>query len=284
MSLHYSLESKLTLSDGVMMPVFGLGLSRSKEKAAEDAIICALKTGYILFDTAKRYKNEEEIGNAFKKVEAEFERSNYFVVTKLWNDDHGFDQAKAALKESLRKLKFDYVDLYLIHSPVGRKIIETWRAFVELKKEGLTRSIGVSNFNTYHFEEIKNANLPLPTVNQIELHPWLQQREVVKYCRDNNIAVMGYSPLAKGVKLETGKAPEVDEICSKVNRTTAQVLIRWSVQSGFITIPKSSSEDRIKENANIFDFELSPDDTAKLDALDEGLRVSWNSINTPWEG
>ena len=266
------------------MPVFGLGLFKSNEKAAESAVICAHHTGYILFDTAKLYGNEEGVGNALKKVETEFKRSSYFVVTKLWSDDHGFDHAKAALKESLRKLKLDYVDLYLIHSPIGGKIMETWRALVELKKEGLTRSIGVSNFNTYHLEEIRKANLPLPTVNQIELHPWLQQREVVKYCRDNNIAVMGYSPLARGVKMETGEAPEVEEICSRVNKTKAQVLIRWSIQSGFITIPKSSNENRIKENADVFDFELSSDDMAKLDALDEGLRVSWNSISTPWEG
>ena len=270
-------------ADRPRIPVFGLGCFQVK---GSDVIQTAIEQGYRLFDTATRYGNEEEVGQALRK--SGLQRNEYFVTTKLWNSDHGYEKTKVAFHNSLNKLGLKYIDLYLIHQPKGGKIVETWRAMNELKKSGLVRSIGVSNFNTYHLEELNKLHdregLALPSVNQIELHPWLQQREVVESCRRYGIKLMGYCPLARGVRFREGQSPDLEMIASEHNKTKAQILIRWSLQKGYITIPKSSHPERIIENSTVFDFELSLKDMKVLDSLEEGLRVSSDSIYAPWEG
>jgi diketogulonate reductase-like aldo/keto reductase len=200
----------------------------------------------------------------------------------LWNDEHGKEAAVQALKNSLNRLGMDYVDLYLMHSPAGGKVLETWDAMIQLKEQGLTRSIGVANFNASHLKHLKEARPGhVPVVNQIEIHPFLAWGECVSYCEEEGIAVMAYSPLTKGRKL---RDPSLCKIAGKYGKTAAQVMIRWSLQRGFICIPKSSSGERIAENANIFDFDISDQDMKILNGLDEHLITDWPGImNTPWE-
>lgn len=263
------------------MPLLGIGLYNVIETVAE-TMKSAVEKGYRLFDTAAYYKNESEIGQALRL--SALDRKDYFVVTKLWITDHGYEKTKAAFDVSLKKLGLDYIDLYLIHSPSGGKIIETWKAMTEIKSTGLAKSIGVSNFNTHHLERLKQGcdefNLPLPSINQIELHPWLQQREVVDYCKPLGIELMGFCPLARCVKF--GKEPVVHNIADKHSKTQAQILIRWALQEKFVTIPKSSNPERITENFNVLDFSLSDEDMQRLNALEEGLRVSSTAIERPW--
>ena len=271
----------ITLNDGVKMPRFGIGFFKVAENT-DKVVQAAISNDYRLFDAAKLYGNEAEIGLALKN--SGLKREEYFVVTKLWITDHGYEEAKAAFKESLTNLGLTYVDLYLIHSPSGGKIFDTWKAFSEMKKSGLIRSIGVSNFNIHHLDKLKGfceqEGLPLPSVNQIELNPWLQQRKVVDYCKSLGIEIMGYSPLAKSAKFN--KCPVLEEMSARVKKTQAQILLCWAMQKGFITIPKSSSPERVKENADIFDIELNDGDMTSLDSLEEGLRVSWDVIERPW--
>ena len=274
-------STTITLNDGVQMPLLGIGLYNVTENQAE-TIEAAIANGYRLFDTAKYYNNEREIGQALKS--SKIDRKDYFVVTKLWISDHGYEKTREAFKVSLDKLGLGYIDLYLIHSPSGGKIIDTWKAMTELKNEGLVKSIGVSNFNIHHLEKLRNAcdenGYPLPSINQIELHPFLQQEAVVNYCKNLGIELMGFCPLARCVKF--GKDVTLAEMSKKMGKTEAQVLIRWAIQRQFVTIPKSSNPARIKENSDVFDFELSEGDMKILNNLEEGMRVSTNAIERPW--
>ena len=276
-----TISNVLMLNDGTQIPQFGLGLYNVTEDISS-VVKTAIQNGYRMFDTAKHYKNELEIGLALK--ESELKREDYFVVTKLWRSDHGYEETKIAFTESLRKLGLDYIDLYLIHSPNGGKIIDTWRAMVELKRDGFIRSIGVSNFNVHHLDKLSKAcdkyGLPLPSINQIELHPWLQQRNVVNYCKELGIELMGFCPLVRKEKFNKSKT--LREISSRLKKTQAQVLLRWAIQNRYVTIPKSANPCRIKENADIFDFQLNDDDMRKLNELEEGFRISTRSIETPW--
>ena len=271
----------ITLNDGVKMPQFGLGLFNVTENTGE-VIEAAISSGYRMFDTAKYYANESDVGLALKN--SGLKRDEYFVVTKLWISDHGYVKTKAAFKESLLKLGLTYVDLYLIHSPSGGKIYDTWRAMTEMKRDGLIRSIGVSNFNIHHLEKLKMAceeqGFPLPSVNQIELHPWLQQKKVVDYCKAMGVELMGFCPLARCVKF--GKCLVLEEISFRLKKTQAQVILRWAMQKGFFTIPKSSNPERIKENGDVFDFVLGDGDMKSIDDLEEGMRVSTDAMERPW--
>ncbi len=272
---------RIMLNDGVAMPLFGIGLYNITENVST-AIKAAIENGYRMFDTAAYYKNEAEVGQALRA--SGLDRNDYFVVTKLWISEHGYDQTKAAFKTSLDKLGLDYIDLYLIHSPSGGKIIETWRAMNDLKSAGLSKSIGVSNFNIHHLERLQKAcleqGLCLPSINQIELHPWLQQTKAVDCCKSMGVDLMGFCPLARCVKF--GKDPVLLDIAKKWGKTQAQVLIRWALQNNFVTIPKSSNVDRIKENSDVFDFSLSNDEMEMLNGLEEDLRVSSTAMLRPW--
>lgn len=254
--------------------MFGLGVWCATPGApTEQAVLAALTAGYRMVDTAALYRNEASVGAALRK--SGLRRDEVFVVTKLWNDCHGRRKALRACRESLQRLGLDYVDLYLIHSPIGGRQLETWDAMLELRDSGLALSVGVSNFGVQHLEGIRQAGREAPAVNQVELHPFLQQRDVVSYCRQHDIAVMGYSPLARSEKL---RDRTVAGVAQRAGCTPAQAMIRWALQHDIITIPKSVNENRVVENAQVFDWVLSPEDMAQLDALDCDFRTCWNPL------
>lgn len=261
-----SIKDRITLNNGKKMPYIGLGVYKAREGGElETAIQYALQIGYRLIDTAAIYYNEGGVGKAVQ--DSNVERSDIFITTKLWNDRHGYDEAIKAFEESLNRLQMDYVDLYLIHWPVGGKIVETWKAFEKLYKEGRAQSIGVSNFLEHHLDEIiYEANI-IPSVNQIEFHPYLQQKSLVNYCREKGIVVEAWSPIARGRVLDD---PVVVGLAKKYNKTPAQIVLRWAYQLGVVTIPKSVHRERIKENASIFDFEIALVDMEKIENLDKG--------------
>lgn len=268
------------LANGVEMPVLGLGVYKSESGAeTENAVKWALEAGYRLFDTASRYGNEESVGKAL--TEYGLMREEYFVTTKLWNADQGFENTLKAIDVSLQKLGMSYVDLYLIHWPSAsedeyesvNKREETWRAMEEILASGKARAIGVSNYTLNHLEEMKGYATTMPTVNQIEFHPFLYQAPLLEYCLKNNIALEAYSPLAKNLKMDNTL---LDRLALKYNKTKAQIMLRWGLQHGAVVIPKSVHKNRIEENAKIFDFELSVDDINALNNLNEGLHLGWD--------
>ncbi|CAF0919622.1 unnamed protein product [Didymodactylos carnosus] len=253
-SVAKNLISKVKLNDGVEMPLFGLGVYLIKDNC-EHLIHAALDKGYRLLDTAELYHNEAGVGDGLKK--SGLAREDVFIVSKWFPSNEGAEGAKKALSTCLKNLKSDYVDLYLLHAPQGGKCAEAYRALLDCKKNKQIRSLGVSNFGVHHLEAMEKLGLEAPSVNQIELHPWQQKTDIVDYCRKKGIAVMGYSPLAKGNKV---KDETVRKIAQKLNKTPGQVLIRWSVQHGFITIPKTSNESRLEENADVFNWTIPDED------------------------
>ncbi|XP_029194800.2 LOW QUALITY PROTEIN: 9,11-endoperoxide prostaglandin H2 reductase-like [Acropora millepora] len=275
-----NISSTLTLNDGVKIPIFGLGVYQaSAGEETRRSVTWALEKGYRQIDTAARYMNEESVGQAIRN--SKIQRENVFVVTKLYDDDHGFDETLKAFNDSLGKLGLEYVDLYLMHSPVPDKVLPSWNAMVKLQQQGLIRSIGVSNFGIHHLEELKKHSNVIPSINQIEVHPFLQESDVVNYCRKEGIVVQAYSPLTRGKKLGH---PSLTSIGNNHGKTTAQILLRWCVQSGYVCIPKSSRLSRIEENASIFDFHLSEEEMAILNGLEEGFRTCRPKIQAPWNG
>lgn len=270
------LESIITLSDGVAMPMFGLGMSKSTQPKV--AVASALRNGYKLIDTAVRYGNEKEVGDGVR--ESAVSRNDVFIVSKLWNVQHGYANCRQAVSESMERLGVDYVDLYLIHSPIGGRIVESYDCLLDLKAKGLIRSVGVSNFDVPHLEGLKASGRPLPSVNQIELHPWYRREEIVTWCLNHGVTVMGYSPLVKSDKMDD---PLLLQIAEKYSKTPAQVLIRWSVQHGYITIPKSSNPDRIRENCQVFDWHLREEDIKALSRYPTYI-CAWDPTVVPWEG
>lgn len=274
-----SLNSSVTLNDGVIMPLFGLGVYLvTPGPEAESTIIEAFNQGYRLIDTAQIYGNEADVGRAFKK--SGLLRSEVFIVSKVFTDAHGYEPAKASVLSSLKKLDMDYVDLFLIHSPEGGKNIETYKALVELKEKGLIRSVGVSNFEVQHLEPLLKSGLATPSVNQFELHVFQRRDRLVAYCKEKGIAIMGYSPLAIGYHFDDSDLVALSE---KYRRTPAQIMLRWSVQSGYVTIPKTVNPLRLVENKNIFDFNLSPSDILYLNSKTQ-FTYGWNTAHYVWEG
>lgn len=233
----------------------------------------ALRNGYRHIDTASIYRNEETVGNAIKS--SLIPREQIFVTTKLWNSDHGYDQAIKALHKSLERLKMDYVDLFLIHWPVQGKRKETWKALETLYKDGKCRAIGVSNYMSPHLVELLDHAEIIPAVNQIELHPYLytSRMETINLCRTSGILPVAYSPLVKGLKLND---PLLIKTALKYEKSTAQLLIRWALQQGFSAIPKSAVAARVIENMKVFDFEISENDMEVLNNLDENLTTGWD--------
>jgi diketogulonate reductase-like aldo/keto reductase len=275
-----SISSRISLLDGLSIPAFGLGFFLSDNHGeAEEAGIHAVKIGYRLLDTATLYDNEEDVGKVIRKCG--LPRDELYVTTKLWYTDHGKERARSAFHESLKKLGLKYVDLYLIHSPSGGKILETWDAIVELQKEGFIKSIGVSNFNIHHLEKLIEARPhAIPVVNQVEISPFLTREALVEYCRSKNIVVEAYSPLTKGKFLND---PTLVAMAQRYGKSSAQLLIRWSLQRGYVCIPKSSKKERITQNADIFDFTISPDDMATMNGWNRNSITSWNVIESPWK-
>ena len=205
-------------------------------------------------------------------------RGELFVTTKLWNADQGYDQTLRAFESSVNTLGLEYVDLYLVHWPVPERRRDSWRAMETLLAAGRCRAIGVSNFTERHLDELFAQSHIVPAVNQIEIHPYLQRRELVAHCHEHAIAVEAYSPLTKGIKLAD---PPLVAIARELGRTPAQVLVRWSLEKGYVVLPKSAKRERIRENANVFDFELGADRKGRLDALEANLFTAWNPSDVP---
>jgi diketogulonate reductase-like aldo/keto reductase len=265
------------LHNGVSMPLLGLGVyqtapGRETKESAEHA----LRAGYRHIDTARFYRNERDVAMAIRS--SQIPREQIFVTTKLQNPDHGYDQALRALDLSLAEMRLDYVDLYLIHWPVEQLRKDSWRALEKAYADKKCRAIGVSNYTIRHLEEMKNYASIVPTVNQVELSPFLAQKELAKYCAEHKIQIEAYSPLTQGRKLGH-KA--VVRIAEKLARTPAQILIRWAIQHRYVAIPKSVRQARIEENAQVFDFEIPADDMEILDGLDEGFRTCWDPTYAP---
>lgn len=260
----------LTLRDGIRMPQLGLGVWQVPNAQAAQVVGEALRVGYRAVDTAAVYGNEEGVGQAIR--ESGLPREEVFVTTKVWNTDQGYDATLRAMETSLTRLGLDYVDLYLIHWPVPAqdRFLETWRALERLRADGKARSIGVSNFKIPHLERLLDASEVVPSVNQIELHPYLQQRELREFHAKHGIATESWSPLAKGQILGD---PVVGAIAAKHGKSPAQVVIRWHLDSGLIVIPKSATPSRLPENLAAMDFALDAEDMARLAALDQGRRV-----------
>ncbi len=268
------IDSRIPMNHGGSIPIFGLGTWNLHGKEASGAVRAALDAGYRLIDTASMYGNEKEVGVAVR--ESRVPREDIFVTTKVWNDEQGYGATIGACTASLRRLGMSYVDLYLIHWPVPGKRLETWRAMKRLLDGGRARAIGVSNFMVRHLDELEGSTVP--AVNQIELHPWLQPRDAIALCRERGIAVEAYSPLARGRRL---KDRTVAGIAAHHGKSPAQVLIRWGLQRGFVEIPKSASPERIRENADVFDFSLTEAEMKTLDGLDEQHHVTWDPTNAP---
>lgn len=265
----------ITLNNGVTMPQLGLGVYKAQEgKEAEAAISHAIKTGYRSIDTAAIYQNEESVGKAVR--ESGIPREELFITTKVWNSDQGYDSTLQAFETSLTKLGLDYVDLYLVHWPVPGKYKETYKALEKLYKDGRVRAIGVSNFQTHHIDDLLTEAEIVPAVNQVELHPLLSQEPLREYCASKGIYVEAWSPLARGSFFED---PVLQEIAAKYGKSPAQVILRWDIQHNIITIPKSVTPSRIEENSQIFDFELTPDEMAKIDAMNKDERTGADPDN-----
>jgi len=257
------LQDTHTLNNGVEMPGFGLGVYKIWDgDTATQAVKAAIKHGYRSIDTAAYYKNEEFVARGIK--ESGIPRDEIFLTTKVWNDDQGYESTLKAFEASLKKLDTDYLDLFLIHWPIGSKFKETWRAMERLYKEEKVRAIGVSNFHTYHLEDLMANSEVKPAVNQVEYHPHLAQLELKEFCESENIKLEAWSPLKRGALLDNHVLLKIAE---RHNKTVAQVILRWDVQNGVITIPKSVSEERIIENAAIFDFRLSEKEMESINQL-----------------
>lgn len=266
-----TIKSTVTLNNGVNMPLLGLGVYQAVGREGEQAVTWALEVGYRHIDTAKFYGNEVEVGRAVRQ--SGISREEVFIVTKLWNSDHGYDRARTAFHESRQRLDLGAVDLYLIHWPVSAQRGESWRALEDLYAEGQMRAIGVSNYTIPHLEELLATARVVPAVNQVEFHPWLYQRELLEFCRAHGIQLEAYSPLTKGERL---RDPRLTEIARKYGKTPAQILIRWCLQHEVVVIPKSSNPQRIRENADVYDFEISAEDMCRLDAFDERYHCTWD--------
>ncbi|BDA78043.1 2,5-diketo-D-gluconic acid reductase [Leptospira kobayashii] len=266
-----NLQSRIPTNQSVSVPVFGLGVWKSKPKECYAAVISALEVGYRHIDTAAIYGNESEVGQAIR--DSKIPRSEIFLVTKLWNADQGYDSALKAIDRSLENLNTDYVDMYLIHFPVTEKRNESWKALEEIKKSGKAKSIGVSNFMIPHLEELLKEASIVPAMNQVEYHPFLNNNELFHYCESKGILVEAYSPLAHGKKIDDER---VAILAKKYNKTNAQILLRWGLQKGMVLIPKSVKKERIRENADVFDFQINEADMMEIETWDEDYRTCWD--------
>jgi diketogulonate reductase-like aldo/keto reductase len=256
------------LNNGSRMPLLGLGAYDMHQAEAEKAVGLALEIGYRLIDTAAMYRNEREVGNAIKN--SKVPRSEIYLTTKVANEQQGFDETRKAFDESCRLLDVDYIDLYLVHWPIKMKRKETWRALEKLYEEGRVKAIGVANYLIPFLQEMKEYGSIIPAVNQVEFSPFLYLEDLLSYCREQTIQLQSYSPLTRGKKFSD---PSIQKLAAKHNRTPAQILVRWNLQMGVSTIPKSSNRERLRENFNALWFSLPEEDMHLLNQLNENFRV-----------
>lgn len=274
-----AISSTVCLNNGVAIPLFGLGTLHGHGQELAQAMKVAFELGYRHVDTAKAYGNEVDVGEAIRA--SGLPREEVFVTTKLWNTDHGYDEALAAIDESLQRLGLAYVDLYLVHWPVSGQRPATWRAMEALYRAGKARAIGVSNYTERHLTELLATADIVPAVNQIEFTPYLYQQGLKRFCESRGIRIEAWSPLTRGERFDDLR---LRAIAATYGKTPAQILLRWGLQHNVIEIPKSSSPSHLAENAAIFDFAISEADMMALDGLDEGLRTGgWDPYSAQFE-
>lgn len=263
-----SIQDTTELNNGIKLPWLGLGVWKvTDNKEAEAAVKIAIKNGYRSIDTAAAYHNEEGVGKAIK--ECDVPREELFITTKVFNVNEDYDSTLKAFEESRRKLGLDYIDLYLIHWPGKREYTETWRALEKLYKDGWVRAIGVCNFQISHLLKVMESGSVIPMVNQVECHPLFPQKELLAFCQSNKIQLEAWSPLMQG-HLDL---PLLIELGNKYGKSPAQIVLRWDLQNEIVIIPKSVHENRIIENSNIYDFELSQEDMSAIDGLNQNKRL-----------
>ncbi|KAI0806143.1 aldo-keto reductase [Irpex lacteus] len=277
----FNLQSKKKLHDGAEIPILGFGTYELEGPSVIEPLTWALEAGYRHIDGATWYYNEKECGQAIhawlKKTGTP--RSEIFWTTKL-KDNVSYDATMKAIDASLKAIGFDYIDLYLLHSAIGGPEIrkECWRAVCDAKRQGKVKSIGVSNFGVKHIQEMLEQGVELPVLNQVDLHPFMTRTDIVEICQKHNIALEAWGPLVRGLRF---RHPSIVSLAEKYNKSAAQVLLRYSIQKGFIPIPKASSKERIISNTQIYDFELSDDEMKHLDSLDEALVTDWEVTTCP---
>lgn len=270
--MNIDINTTVKLNNDVEMPIFGLGVWHiGVGQQTRDAVTRALEAGYRHIDTAAFYGNEKDVGEAIRN--SGIPRDEIFITTKLWNSDHGYDKALKAFDTSMDKLGLDFVDLYLIHWPEENLRKDSWKALEIIYSEGRSRAIGVSNYTIRHLKEVFDYAEAAPAVNQVEFHPFLYQKELLQFCRENKIQLEAYSPLTKGKKLGDAKLAEIAE---KYSKSPAQVLIRWCLQKNVVVIPKSARKEHIIQNANVFDFHINYEDMARLDSFNCDYRCAWD--------
>lgn len=269
-----SLHDRCRLSNGVEIPWLGLGTYKGRGEEVEGAVREALKLGYRCIDTASAYGNESDIARALRY----FPRQDVFVITKVWNSEQGYDATLRAFDSSCARLGLEHLDLYLVHWPVPARMADTWRALERLYKEGRSRAVGVSNFMVHHLQALANTAEVIPQVNQVEFHPHLLQPDLRQYCRSMGIRLQAWSPLMRG---RVAELTEVQSIARRHGKSEAQVVLRWDLQHGVLTIPKTVRPERLAENADIFDFVLTEDDMLAIDRLDRGQRYGPDPDDPP---
>lgn len=280
MHKNYTGQPVITMNNGVAIPALGFGVWQMEDlQQCEDAVIKAIEVGYRMIDTASIYQNETAVGKAIQN--GGVSRDDLFITSKLWVQSHGYEEAKAAFQRTLDRLQLDYLDMYLLHWPFG-DFLGAWKALEELYNEGKIKAIGVCNFTVEKLEELKANATVLPVINQIELHPLFQQKELQVYNRENNIVTQPWSPLGNGNSglLEN---ENLKVIASKYEKTVAQVILRWHLQEGFCVIPKSVTPSRIAENFNVFNFELSEDEMNVVRGLNTDKRLFFDPKDPEWE-
>jgi len=260
------------MNNGIDIPQFGLGVYLAKRgRACKRAVIWALEAGYRHFDTAASYGNEKDVGKAIRN--SGIKREEVFITTKLWNEDQGYDNTLKAFDKSLKTLNTDYIDLYLIHWPVKEKRADSWKALEKIYESGYCRSIGVSNYMINHLQELFTYANIIPALNQVEFSPFLYEKTLLDYCTKNKIILGAYAPLTRMKKLDD---PNLKSISKSLNKTTAQVLLRWAIEHDLVVTPKTVNKERIFENANIFNFCLQEENMRILDNMNEDFRACWD--------